>query len=163
MLNELYTTCEICEADNPRKSSFSPVNSYWNWTKRRLASTALLLKSDTLGCCRHMVLEQLKLPKTRCLARTVSVRCARQEVLDNFCCSNAIHGQPVYAQIAQNNSWPTGDGEWRAVPRCLYCTNFQNTVVPTVPKTFITQKTYELGRTRSSQECSNARTTLKSK
>ena len=113
------TVCGIWEADNPRKSSFSPVNSYWNWTKRRLASTALLSKSDTLGCCRHMVLEQLRLSKIRHLARTVFIRCARQEVLDNLCCSNAIHGQPVYAQIAQNDSRLTGDGEERAVSRCL--------------------------------------------
>ena len=96
-----YTVCGIWEADNPRKSSFSPVNSSWNWTKRRLASTALLSKSDTLGCCcRHMVLiEQLRLSKTRYLARTVSIKCARQEVLDNLSCSHPIHGQPVYAQI----------------------------------------------------------------
>ena len=63
MLNEFHTPmCGICKADNPRKSSFSPVSSLWKkWTKRRFASTALLSKSDTLGCCRHMALEQLKL------------------------------------------------------------------------------------------------------
>ena len=50
MLNEFHAPVRgICEGDNPRKSSFSPVNSNWNWTKRRLASTALLLKSDTLA------------------------------------------------------------------------------------------------------------------
>ena len=41
----------------------------------------------------------------------VSIKCARQEVADNLCCSHAIHGQPVYAQIASNDSRPAGDAE----------------------------------------------------
>ena len=45
------------------------------------------------------------------LTRIVSIKCARQEVLDNLCCSHAIHGQPVYAQIAPNHSRPAGDAE----------------------------------------------------